>query len=162
MLRNGTPAPDFTLRNHEGRERSLEDLRNGQVLVLHFFRGTFCPTSHRDLMNLSDVYERFAMLGAELVCISADSPEKLAALRRKLGLQMPLLADENYEIAPLYGVYESDDGEGPPRHAEPALFMLDVNGNIAWSQIQSGPKGLASVGEIMLILIMMAANEGVY
>lgn len=162
MLRNGTVAPAFTLRDSEGHKQSLETLCESKVLVLHFFRGAFCPTSHRDLMNLSDVYERFAMLNAELVGISADSPEKLATLRRKLGLQMPLLADEDYEVAPLYEVYESEDGEGPPRHAEPALFIIDVNGKIAWSQIQSGPKGLASVGEIMLILIMMAANGGVY
>lgn len=162
MLRNGTPAPDFVLRDDKNQETSLRQLHNGQVTLLHFFRGSFCPTSHRDLMNLSDVYERFAMLNAELVCLSADTPAQLAALRRKLGLKMPLLTDENYEIAPLYGVYESEDGEGPARHAEPALFILDVNGNIAWSQIQSGPKGMASIGEIMLILIMMAANEGVY
>lgn len=162
MLRNGTTAPTFTLPDHEDRELSLQELREGKVLVLHFFRGAFCPTSHRDLMNLSDVYERFGMLNAELICISADSPDELKAMRRHLGLQMPLLADENYEVAPLYGVYESEDGEGPPRHAEPALIIIDVNGKIAWSQIQSGPKGLASIGEIMLILIMMAANGGTY
>ena len=162
MLRNGTLAPDFALRDDQDNETTLKEACQGKVVVLHFFRGAFCPTSHRDLMNLNDALERFEMLESEVIGISADSPSQLHALRRQLGLRFPLLSDSDYEIAPQYGVYESEDGEGPPRHAEPALFIIDTNGNIAWSQIQSGPKGLANIGEVLMILLMMAANHGTY
>lgn len=162
MLRNGTPAPAFTLRDDKNNEHSLKELHGGQPLVLHFFRGEFCPTAWRDLANYNDVLDRFEMAGATFVGISADPPDSLARLRRRLMLQFPLLSDSDFAISALYGVYESDDGEGPPRHAEPALFVIDVDGNIAYSQIQTGPKGIAPAGELLFILMRMLANQGRY
>jgi peroxiredoxin len=162
MLRNGTIAPDFTLRDQDGTEQSLGALRDGKVLVINFFRGTFCPTARRDLINLNDAGRRTESLGAKIVGISADAPEQLRYLRRHLDLQFTLLSDVDYEVSPQYGVYESEDGEGPPRHAEPALVVIDANGNTAWSQIQSGPKGLTGAGELFQILLVMHANGGVY
>src|SRR5688500_8996750 len=99
MLRNGTLAPDFALRDDQDNQTTLKEACKGKVVVLQFFRGAFCPTSHRDLLNFNDALERFEMLESEVIGISADSPTQLHALRRKLGLRFPLLSDSNYEIA---------------------------------------------------------------
>jgi uncharacterized protein YeaO (DUF488 family) len=80
-------------------------------------------------------------------------------------LQLPfrLLADADFSVARAYGVYESDEtDEGPQPHAEPAVFLLDADGKIAYSQIQTGPKGHASTAELALIVFYMQQNDGRY
>ena len=163
MLRNLTPAPDFTLRDEQGHERSLDDLRAGKPLVIFFFRGAFCPTARKDLLAYANVYSRIQALGAELVAISVDTPEELHRLRHRLGLEFALLSDPDFIVSARYGVYCSDEvEEGPQPHGEPAIFILDVDGNIAYSQVQSGPKGHANPAEMVLILLYMKSNGGRY
>jgi peroxiredoxin len=162
MLRNGTPAPGFALRDDTNNEQSLIELHGGAPLVLYFFRGDFCPTARRDLMNYNDAYSRFRAAGANLVAISADTPGTLHLMKFRLGLQFPLLSDSSFETSRAYGVYESDDGEGPQPHGEPAVFIVDVDGNIAFSQIQTGPKAHANPAELAMILFYMQQNGGRY
>jgi peroxiredoxin len=73
-----------------------------------------------------------------------------------------LLSDEGLVVSRTYGVYESEDGEGPQPHGEPALFIVDVDGRIAYSQIMTGPKGLANPSEMALVLLYMTLNGGRY
>ena len=44
--------------------------------------------------------------GAAVIGISGDSVEKQAKFREKYGLNMPLLADTNKEVARTYGVFK--------------------------------------------------------
>ena len=162
MLKNGTAAPEFTLRADDGSAVSLRDIQAGRPLLLHFFRGAFCPTARRNLLNLQDVYSRIESMGCGLAAISADTPEDLAALREMLQVDFPLLSDEGFAVSREYGVYQSEDGEGPQPHGEPALFIIDVDGEIAYSQIMTGPKGLAQPAEMALVLFYMSQNGGRY
>ncbi len=162
MLKNGTAAPDFTLTDDRGSSRSLYEIRQGKPLALLFFRGAFCPTALRDLVDYADVYSRMKGTGAELAGISAESPASGAQLIERLRLPFSLLSDEGLEVSRQYGVYESEDGEGPQPHGEPALFILDVDGRIAYSQVMTGPKGIANPSEATLILHYMSQNGGRY
>ena len=163
MLRNLTAAPDFTLLDDSANEHSLSELHGGKLLVIHFFRGAFCPTARRDLMMYNDVYDRIRTLDANLITISVDTTDDLRRLRHHLGLQYPLLSDLGFIVSQTYGVYRSDEtDEGPQPHGEPAVFIVDVQGRIAYSQIQSGPKAHANPAEIVLMLLFMSQNEGRY
>lgn len=163
MLRNLTPAPEFELLNENGYSRSLQQLRAGRPLVLFFFRGAFCPTSRRDLMNYANTYARIRDVGAHLVAISVDDSDTLRELKARLELPFHLLSDSDFSVSRKYGIYESDEtDEGPQPHGEPAVYVLDVDGNIAYSQIQSGPKGHANPAEIALVLLYMQNNGGRY
>ncbi len=163
MLRNNTRAPEFTLRDEFGEERSLSDLQQGGPLVLLFTRFTGCPTSQRDLLAYGNVYDRLQALGADLVAVSADTPQAHADLKERFELPFTLLSDAGFRVSERYGVYRSDDvEEGPQPHGEPAVFILDVDGNIAYSQVMTGPKGIASPAEMALVVLYMAANGGRY
>lgn len=162
MLRNGTPAPGWALTDADDKEQTLDGLRQGKPLLVYFFRGEFCPTTQRDLKNWADVYSRLQSIGVGLVGISTDTPAHHCVLRETLGLPFPLLSDPDFATSTAYGVYQSDDTEGTQPHGEPALFVLDVDGNIAYSQIQSGPKGAASPAEMVLVALYMSQNGGRY
>jgi len=162
MLHNQTPAPDFSLRDQEGQQRTLSDLRGDKMLLLFYYRGEFCSTSRKGLMDFADIYSRFEPLGAELVAVSVDPPETSRDLCDKLKLEFTLLCDTDFEVAQSYGVYRSDDTDGPQPHGEPAVFILDVDGNLAYSQVQTGPKGSATPADLALVLLYMRDNGGRY
>lgn len=162
MIRNQTPAPGFSLRDQEGQQRTLSELRGDKMLLLFYYRGEFCPTSRKGLMDFADIYSRFEPLGAELIALSVDPPETSRDLRNKLKLPFTLLCDTDFEVAQSYGVYRSDDTEGPQPHGEPAVFILDADGNLAYSQVQTGPKGSANPADLALVLLYMRDNGGRY
>ena len=162
MLRNQTPAPDFSLFDHEGKQRTLTELRSDKTLLLFYYRGEFCPTSRKQLADFADNYSRFEPLGAELVAISVDPPETSRLLREQLKLEFTLLSDSDFKVAQSYGVYRSDDTDGPQPHGEPAVFIIDIDGKLAYSQVQTGPKGSANPADLALVLLFMRDNGGRY
>jgi len=162
MLRNQTQAPDFSLRDHDGQQRTLSELRGQKPLVLFYYRGEFCPTSRKQLTDFADNYSRFEPLGAELIAVSVDPPEISRDLRDKLKIEFTLLCDIDFEVAQSYSVYRSDDTDGPQPHGEPAVFIIDIDGNLAYSQVQTGPKGSANPADLVLVLLFMRDNGGRY
>lgn len=163
MLRNGSQPPSFQLLDSNGLLRTLAELRADKPLVVLFHRGAFCATSRRDLLAWSDVFERIQWLGAGLVAISVDAPDELAHLRKTLQLPFDLLSDAEFSVSRAWGIYESDEtDEGPQPHGEPGTFVLDRDGKLAFSQLQSGPKGAANANEILLMLLLMNRQDGFY
>src|SRR5687767_5341007 len=104
MLRNGEIAPAFALKDNAGEERTLASIATGRSVLLLFFRGAFCPTARRDLARYNDVYGRVRGVNAEMVGVSADTPEELRSLRERLELGFPLLSDPGMEASARYGV----------------------------------------------------------
>ena len=162
MLSNQAPAPDFSLQDQNGKTRTLSELRGDKPLVLFYYRGEFCPTSRKQLGDYADNYSRFKPLEAELVAVSVDPPQTSRELADDLKLEFTLLSDPDFRLAQDYGVYKSDDTEGPQPHGEPALFIIDADGKIAYSQIQTGPKGSANPADVALVLLYMHENGGRY
>jgi len=162
-LRNKTPTPEFSLPDENGARCDLAQLRADKLLTIFFFRGAFCPTARRDLLAYANVYERLRAMNGELVAISVDDPATLLRLKEQLRLPFRLLSDADFAVSRRYGVYESDEtDEGPQPHGEPAVFLLDAGGYLAYSQVQTGPKGHANPAELALIVFYMARNGGRY
>jgi peroxiredoxin Q/BCP len=72
------------------------------------------------------MYEEFKDAGAEVVGISADSPEKHAKFIAKHNLPFVLLCDERKEVSKSYGVKGSLFGLLPGRET----FVIDEQGVI--------------------------------
>lgn len=163
MLRNGTAAPEFSLAGLDGQEHTLADLRQGRPFLLCFFRFAGCPTARRDLAAYAEAYPRIHAFGTGMAAINVETPASHQALKQRLGLPFPLLSDPDFRVSDAYGVYRSDETEeGPQPHGEPAVFIVDVDGNIAYSQVQTGPKGAASPDSMALVLYYMTRNGGRY
>ena len=163
MLRNNLPAPSFDLPDEMETVRSLDSLRDSRSLLILFSRFADCPTSQRDLLAYANVYDRLRSLNADMVAVTVESPPAHRELCSRLGLPFSLLSDEDFAVSERYGIYRSDEiDEGPQPHGEPAVFVLDVDGRIAYSQVQSGPKGLANPAEIALVFAYMDEQGGRY
>jgi peroxiredoxin (alkyl hydroperoxide reductase subunit C) len=129
MIAAGEPAPDFTLRNQDGEEVSLSDLRGRRVLLV-FYPFDFSPVCTDQLSVYQEVKPDFEEKGVEVVGISVDHPYAHKAFREKLGIDTTLLADfePKGEVSRAYGSFVEKGGM-----SNRTLVLIDPNGVVEWS-----------------------------
>ena len=135
VIAAGQPAPEFTLRDHDGEEVSLSDYLGKRVLLV-FYPFAFSGVCSDQLSVYQEVLPQIAGAGAELVGISTDGSWAHNAFRKHLGLEMTLLSDfhPKAEVSRLYGAYLEEWGT-PNR----SLVLIDENGVVRWVHAEETP-----------------------
>lgn len=126
----GAPAPDFTLRDGEGREWKLSDQR-GKVVVLMFYPGDETPVCTRQMCSVRDRWEDYRETGAEVVGISTDTVESHRKFSEHHGLPLRLLSDADGRVARLYGA-----SSWLPGRAARAVVVVDGAGVVRHHKVQ--------------------------
>jgi peroxiredoxin len=92
-LKVGERAPDFTLPNAFGKPVSLSrQLAKGPV-VLTFYRGAWCPYCNLELKALRGALPHMERLGARLVAVTLQQPDKALEQVKKDGYTFEILSD---------------------------------------------------------------------
>jgi peroxiredoxin len=153
MIEAGSPAPDFTLVDQDGKEVSLSDFR-GQTLVLAFYPADFSPVCTDQLNVYQEVLGELERREVKLVGISVDSSWTHKAFQTHLGVRMPLLADfhPKGEVSRAYGAY--NEGRGVARRA---LVMVGPDGVVEWSYESPSPLEIPGANLIFDALDQRAA-----
>jgi len=135
VIEAGAEAPDFTLRDQDGSEVSLSDLK-GKTVVLVFYPLDFSPVCTDQLNVYQEVLSELEERGATLIGISIDSAFAHKAFQAHLGVTIPLLADfhPKGEVAREYGVYNEKHGV-----TNRALVMIGPDGKVLWSYKSPSP-----------------------
>lgn len=148
-------APDFTadavMPDNNFREIRLSDYR-GRWAVLFFYPLDFtfvCPT---EITALSDRYEEFSELNAEIIGVSVDSKFTHLAWKntpRKEGglgdINYPLVSDLKRNISASYGVLLE------PGMALRGLFIINPEGIIQYQVVHDLGVG-RNTGEVLRVL----------
>ncbi|MUT68845.1 peroxiredoxin family protein [Paenibacillus sp. NEAU-GSW1] len=101
-LREGGKAPDFILNNSNGDRVSLhEELAKGPV-ILTFYRGSWCPFCNIELRGYQQVLPEIQQLGAQVIAVSPQGPDKALAQQEKEMLCFPVLSDSNGLVSEQY------------------------------------------------------------
>ena len=104
MLQAGERAPEFTLPDETGKDRSLTDFLNSGSFVLYFYPADFTPGCTRQACALRDLQSELKSTGLNVVGISPQSAESHVKFRAKYNLPFTLLCDEDKAVAKMYGV----------------------------------------------------------
>ena len=120
----GAPAPDFTLKDGEGRDWRLSEHR-GRVVVLLFYPGDETPVCTRQLCSVRDRWEDYRQTGAEVVGVSTDTPESHRKFKENHRLPLRLLSDPGGRVARLY-----DASSWLPGRAARAVAVIDARGTL--------------------------------
>jgi peroxiredoxin Q/BCP len=103
-LKEGMKAPDFKIRDEQGRERSLKDFK-GKKLVLYFYPSDGTPTCTEEACNLRDHIKELQTKGYEVVGVSPDDEKSHQKFIAKHHLPFSLLADTELELARNYDTW---------------------------------------------------------
>ncbi len=101
--------PDLSLPDHTGSVRSLSELADGDPLILHTFRGHWCPKEQRFFRRLVALQDELEVGYARLVSLSVDAPAVNAAFRDGLGARWTFLSDEDRTAQARLGLRETTD-----------------------------------------------------
>ena len=126
----GSPAPDFTLPDGEGREWRLSDQR-GKVVVLLFYPGDETPVCTRQMCSVRDRWEDYRATGAEVVGVSTDTVESHRKFAEHHGLPLRLLSDPDGRVARLYGA-----SSWIPGRSARAVVVIDREGVVRQRKVQ--------------------------
>ena len=131
----GTEAPDFELKDNHGATVKLSDFRGEKNVVLLFYPFAFTGVCTGELCALRDELPKFVNDDVQLLAVSCDPIFTLKAWAADQGYEFPLLSDfwPHGAAASAYGVFEASAGR-----ANRGTFLVDVEGNIAWSVV-NGP-----------------------
>jgi peroxiredoxin Q/BCP len=126
----GAQAPDFTLKDGEGRDWRLSDQR-GRVVVLLFYPGDETPVCTRQMCSVRDNWEQYRETGAEVVGISTDSVESHRKFAEHHSLPLRLLSDPGRRVAGTYGAKS-----WLPGRAARAVVVIDADGRVRHNRAQ--------------------------
>jgi peroxiredoxin len=109
MLTLGTKAPDFSLKNVDGKTVSLQDFADKKGLLV-IFMCNHCPFVIHLRSELAKFAKEYQQKGLGIVGISSndvtthpdDSPEKMATEAKSAGYTFPYLYDESQSVAKAY------------------------------------------------------------
>jgi len=128
MLQLGTKAPDFALRDTDGREVALADFAGRQALLVMFICN-HCPFVKHVQAELARIGRDYQPRGVAVVAISSndvaqypeDGPAAMAQERERAGYGFPYLFDETQEVAKAYRAA-----------CTPDLFLFDAQQQLVY------------------------------
>ena len=127
----GRKAPNFELADASGAAVSLQELLGRGNLVLYFYPKDMTPGCTTEACDFRDAAARLKAAGAQVVGISADSPQSHRKFIDKHELNFPLLSDPDNRVTRLYGVYRKKSLYGREfMGIERTTFVIDREGVI--------------------------------
>ena len=141
----GTAAPDFTLKDHLGKDFKLSALR-GKRVMLSFHPLAWTGVCANQAKALDTKKPIFDSLNTIAVGISVDSVPSKKAWADDLEIKdTRMLADfwPHGAVARLYGVFREEDGL-----AQRSNFVIDENGKVVFSKVYDMDK-LPDIEEII-------------
>jgi thioredoxin-dependent peroxiredoxin len=104
MIKAGERAPEFTLPDHTGIDRSLTQLLSAGAIILYFYPADFTLGCTRQACKMRDLHTELQKAGLGVVGISPQSPDSHTRFRDKYNLPFILLSDEQKTVIKMYGL----------------------------------------------------------
>lgn len=142
----GQRAPDFTLKDTDGKEQSLSAyLAQGKAVVLEWFNPD-CPfVKHHHLTNqtMSDVEKAFRSRGVVWLAVNSGAPgnqgaglERNRKAKREYKISYPIVLDESGTVGRAYGAKTT-----------PRMFVIGKDGTVIYAGAIDSDKELKGAGK---------------
>ena len=128
----GETAPDFVMKDQDGKDVKLSDYRGSKNVLLAFFPLAFTPVCSCQIPQYKEDIQKFSDLNTQVLAVSVDSvPAHKAWTDQMGGINYPVLSDfyPHGEVARKYGVLREQG------FSERALFVIDKKGVVRFSQV---------------------------
>ena len=173
----GDAAPEFVLRDADGREVSSRDLLARGPLVVSFYRGVWCPYCNMELQALQEALPEIEARGAGLVAVSPQTAPNSRKSQRDNKLTFPILSDVKSEVAHAFGIrfalpdylvalYKSFRNDLPAFNDDPAWvlpmparYVIGTDGVIAYAEVNPDYTQRPDPSELLPVLDRLLASK---
>ena len=141
-LQIGAKAPDFTLKSFTPTEDAVDislSSYRGKNVILLFFPQAFTGVCTTEMCTMSDNFNQYRSLNAEVLGISTDGTFVQKAFAKQNNIQVPLLSDFNKEVINLYDVYLPEFAHGMKGTSQRAVFVIDKDGVVKYVEVTKSP-----------------------
>ena len=132
MIAVGSEAPDFALKDQDGKELRLSGLQ-GKKVLLSFHPLAWTGICAEQMKSLEANHSRFQVLNTVALGVSVDSVPTKKAWATDLGLEKTSLLSDFWphgEVARMYGVFREQDG-----FSERANVVVDEQGKVMFAKV---------------------------
>lgn len=142
MIKPKTKTPELTLDLINGTRWELAKQDPEAYTMVVFYRGLHCPVCKKYLQELTSKLDEFSKRGINVIAVSMDSEEraKKSAEKWETG-NLPIGYEMSKQTAKDWGLFISEsikDAE-PDVFSEPGLFLINSDGTLYSSSVQSMP-----------------------
>ncbi|GJQ27278.1 MAG: thioredoxin family protein [Phycisphaerae bacterium] len=128
-LKIGDKAPEFTLKDTEGKEHKLSDYtKKGKIVVIEWFNSgcPFIKLHHEKQTTVADLYKDFKDKDVAFIAINSTNSGhsdfgKDADAKTRWKIEFPILIDSDGKVGHAYGAKTT-----------PHMFVIDKNGMLAY------------------------------
>lgn len=124
----GKPAPAFKLQDQNSKWHELKQYK-GKWVVLYFYPKDNSPGCTQEANEFKALYPQFIKNNAVVFGVSLDDVKSHQKFSEKLGLNFPILADQNHQLATQFGVVRN---LGITKIAKRETFLIDPQGTIVY------------------------------
>ena len=133
-LEVGDKAPAFSLPDADGNTVKLSDFK-GRKVIVYFYPAASTPGCTKQACEFRDNLASLDDAGIDVVGISPDKPDKLAAFRDAESLTFPLLSDPDKKVLTQWGAFGDKKLYGKTvQGVIRSTFVVDETGTIAVAQ----------------------------
>jgi peroxiredoxin Q/BCP len=135
----GSDAPSFCVKDTYGDERCLDDY-SGKWVVMYFYPKDMTSGCTVEATEFTASKAEFTKLGAEVIGVSADSPESHRKFVDKNDLDITLLSDVDKEILEPYGAWAEKKMYGKTfMGIVRSTVIIDPDGKVAhvWPKVKA-------------------------
>ena len=169
-LQKGGTMPRFRLTDAMGKRVQSGALLSKGPLVLVFYRGAWCPYCNLYLQSIQEFLPQIEKLGASLVAVSGEPPDKSLSVAQRNALSFTVLSDPKFELARKFGIvyempkvvndailefgfdlkkyYSTDRAELPLS----ATYVIDTKGKIVYAFLDPDYKKRAEPADVIAAL----------
>ncbi|CAN5283843.1 peroxiredoxin AhpE [soil metagenome] len=133
MLTVGSSAPDFSLKDQNGRPVTLSSFRPAKNVLLVFFPLAFTGICQGELDEIRDHLPRYENDSTATLAISVGPPPTHKIWATQSGFTFPVLSDfwPHGAVAQAYGVFNDVAGV-----SNRGTFVVDRSGLVAFAEMK--------------------------
>ncbi len=130
MIKEGMKAPNFKLKDQNGKSISLKDYE-GKNVVLYFYPKDDTSGCTAEACSFRDELPKFNNINAIILGVSPDSVQSHKKFEEKYNLPFTLLSDEDKVVVNKYEVWKEKSMYGRKyMGVERTTFIIDGTGKI--------------------------------
>ena len=130
MLEEGYKAPEFSLKDQDGKTHKLSEYK-GKKVIVYFYPRDDTPGCTTEACSFRDSFSDFKKKGAVILGISADDEKSHKKFAEKYSLPFTLLSDPGHETLEKYGAWTKKSMYGKVfMGIQRITYLIDEKGKV--------------------------------